>query len=285
MKHFLIRFGIFLFLLFLAFCLVDFLKLSHRILPNRDVYTVIERSKATRDKTKVLILGDSIARQLFDPLDQSGENGVTNLASNQSIDIIGNYFLLHNFLERNHSVERVYLIVNCTSFQNNLDHLFTYNYFLKPFYNSEYKPLFTPAAMEQIKSIPFHRFVSFPPIHATFFTPELNKHKSKSKFLSKISIEYLEAMETVLEERGIQFKVISPPVSQAGFEDAQIYKSVYESTRRLPHHFDQYFESMIFLPASWYPDGAHFTNEKIKEARRILIDQLDDEILSAAIAE
>ena len=105
----------------------------------KEIYQSIFKSKQKK-KSKKILLGDSVGNQLF--TNTTNNDTLNSLACNQAISMAGQFILLNNYLNSGNKVDTVLLIFTPFSFQNNLDQVFTYHYFLKPFYIYEYKPLF-----------------------------------------------------------------------------------------------------------------------------------------------
>ena len=192
MKHFIKNFILFLFPIVTIFYAYSTSGLFEIDIPGSEIYISIKKSKRNTPITK-LIIGDSTANQLFNNCDD--ENDIYSLACNQAIGVCGHYFLLNNFLQAGNSPEEVYLIYNALSFNNNLDQIYTYNYFLKPFYKNEYKSLMSLTIQEQIKKIPYYQICQFPPILTSSWSPKYNpieqvwrtiKAKISRKFITNI---------------------------------------------------------------------------------------------------
>ncbi|MCC9165728.1 hypothetical protein [Pontibacter harenae] len=259
MKTFLVKFSACLMSFFFMICLVYYSNLYTYLLPNRGVYKALTDSKKKNNKARALIIGDSVGGQLFDPMNNDSSS-VVSLACNQAIDLVGHYILLANSLQENEQIEKVYFVYNPFSFRNNLDHEFTYNYFLKPFNIPEYRNLFTPNTLKQIESVPFHKFSNLPPVAITFWTPEIKKETETQVFMSQISSEYLQKMINLTSSKGIEFKVISPPIRTSRKKEVEhLYRVAMaeKTTERFSQLFDNYFKDMLFLPDAEYIDPIH----------------------------
>ncbi|MEM7602466.1 MAG: hypothetical protein AAF357_13740 [Verrucomicrobiota bacterium] len=276
MPSFLFRASLFLSLTFLALCYVDWSGRSQRNLPNALIYSYINRSRQSAGSPEVLILGDSVARQLLDVVHRPGQ-GVISLACNQAIDLIGHYLLMENAMKANPSVKRVYLVYNPFSFQNDLNHRYTYNYFLKPFYTQEFTPHFTGHAWHQIRAIPRHRFATFPPVRATFNTPRITEPPSRdSIWLSQTTLEYLGKMESLAAERSASFVLFAPPLRESF---RPMFMTQIETFRKTgyPHPLlAHYCDTLMFLPDTLYFDKLHFRGEKTVEVRASFLPHLGE---------
>ncbi len=157
--------------------------------PGDVIYYSISKSKK-KNSSKVLLLGDSVGRQLFS--NSIFNQGINSLACNQAIGMVGQYLLLNNYLNAENKIDTLVIIYTPGSFENNLDQEYTYHYFLKPFDNSEYSSFFTETVKEQINKIPYHQFTKIPHIFATSWAPDfISRDQKDFTFLSPISVEYL----------------------------------------------------------------------------------------------
>ncbi len=240
------------------------------LLPNNRLYEIISRSKERGKRTKTLIMGDSVTRQLFEEL--NGNDTITSLACNQAIDILGHYLLFREFTGRNDSINKVYLFYNPFSFKNDLNHKYTYNYFLKTFYRSKYKDELSTHARKQIKKIPYSAFASFPPVAITFWSPMYEPDEYETLFLSQTSQEYLIRMIQIAEEMDVDFEIISPPIKESRRDEVTILHDIYSKSDDTSEIFDMYFEEMIFLPDSLFMDKLHMKEEYISYGRKLLVD-------------
>jgi hypothetical protein len=173
--------------------------------------TYISLSKATNvsPTVKTLILGDSTGNQLYPNTEYNVE--VYSLCCNQAISMVGQYILLHKFLQNHpkpHALN-VLLIARPSSFRNNLDQRFIYNYFIKPFYREEYQHLFTAQVREQIRKIPFRNLVRIPFIRKSNWSPNIDyKHRPHYFHISKLSVDYIQKMQQLCQEKNVKsFKI------------------------------------------------------------------------------
>ncbi len=262
MKSFLVRVCLFFGCLLLLTYAVYYLELYAYFLPNKEVFDAIKESKKKKEKVRTLIIGDSVGRQLFNDAKVELPDTLLSLSCNQAIDLVGQYLLLKNFLDNNSSVQKVYLFYNPFSFKNNLDHKFTYNYFIKPFYKKEYMPSLNQEVLRQVHKIPYYKLADFPPVAITFWTPDVQQDTTSQKlFLSEISAGYIKKMQDLTRSRNISFEIVPPPLK---ISRKQQVNDLYELAKpeKYPELFSDlftsYFNRMYYLPDSLYVDGMHF---------------------------
>ncbi len=231
--------------------------------PGYVIHDAIKKSK-TKSNKKILLLGDSVGHQLFPNKDDN--DSIYSLACNQAISLAGQYVLLHNYINTGAKFEKLVLFITPFSFRNNLDQMYTYHYFLKPFDNDENRYLFTNSVKEQIAKIPYHRWHSMPHIAATTWAPDyISKDTSTFTFLSPISIEYLHKIRELSKLYNFSIKIVSPPIS---ISKREAIDSIYQNEIRnanLENEFANYFNLIAYRDSALFSDGTHFnTPEQIR---------------------
>lgn len=238
-----------------------------------NVYKVMERSLAPNKEVKILLAGDSVGWQLFEPLNSNDD--MTSLACNQAIDVIGHYLLFDNFFSKPNSVEKLHFLYNPFSLSNDLNHKFTYNYFLKPFYSHRYVNKITPYAMAQIDKIPFSTFSRLSFVKMSSFSPSYSPEVNRDYVLSITSLDYFGKIEDLMSEKNIDFKILSPPIKESRKSEVLELKRKYQSSAVRTKTMDEYFDNILFLPDSFYRDDIHFKWEHVKYARNLVLSQFE----------
>jgi len=252
-----IRFFLSFFILTYSFALfIKYTNVYQQFENRKEDYHSFNKSKQKRQANKLLI-GDSVGYQVFPSFIYN--DSVNSIASNQAIGIIGQFLLLNNYLNAGNKVDTVFLMYTPTSFKNNLDQIYTFHYFLKPFYTKEYKFLFSEQVLAQIRKIPFYRFCQLPYILTSNWAPDfISKDNTNYTFLSPISVEYLKKIKDLSKKYNFKFIIISPPVSESKRDVlAGINKNEITETD-LEKEFKSYFSSIVFLnDSNFVEDGIH----------------------------
>lgn len=252
----------------LVFIFVYFLTVYHAEFPDKiygyEVYHSIKKSLQKKTNTNVLILGDSVAKQLYDNNDYN--DSIYSLACNQAISVAGQYFLLHNFLSKHEDKEKldIILIYLPLSFNNNLDQKYTFQYFVKPFYNDAYLPLMTNDCKKQIEKIPFYNWSQNKVIKESNWSPNFPNPKIKFD-ISEISRDYLIKMDSLCQEENVNsFKIYCPPISSSVNEADLEYFKVKVDELNLSDLFDSYFDGLVRLNENQFnADQIHFLTNNI----------------------
>lgn len=231
-----------------------------------EVYLSIRKSKTTK-KVKVLIIGDSVGKQLYD--NNIYNDDIYSLTCNQAISMAGYYLLLQNFISRNRCKlpGKVILIATPGTFSNNLNQVYSYHYFLKPFYKPEYAKYFTAVCFKQIKKIPFYYTSQLPVILNSNWSPAYSDNNDSGvyRLISPISNDYLARIRSLCSVNNIVFNIYCPPLKTANRKQViQLSANTGEFEKcGLKQEFTAYFKNIKYLPDSLFVDNGHFKKKYI----------------------
>jgi hypothetical protein len=260
MRFFLLKILVASFLLLAALNLIGWIKI-HGGLDNYDTigkeaYESIRLSKQ-KTKFKKLLIGDSIARQIA-TRNRLG-NSVQSLACNQAVSMAGQYVLLNNYIQSGNQFDTLYILYSPFSFLNNLNQIFTFNYFMKPFYEDQNFKFFSTTVHDQISKIPLNSFSQLNIIKSSNWSPNYtSKAVAEVTFLSPISIEYLTRIDSLSKVHKFHVIVVSPPCSKNLRRRIERMDKDVICNNKLDLLFKGYFESIIYLDDSKFTDGFHF---------------------------
>jgi hypothetical protein len=231
-------------------------------LVGHEVYLARELAARGDDRVQTLIIGDSVARQLY-PQGQLGE-GRESLATNQAIAVEGQYYLLREALGTHRHVTDVVLLYAPPSWSNNLDQVFTADYFCGYFH----EPGEIVDAFRETRSVPFllahiGRAVlpnlmatnSWMNLDETPLDPPVRPAAVRPLPLSKVSRDFLGEMHALCGRSGVRLHVDAPP-----------------SSDQFPYRDDShvYDTAILYLPAAWFRDTIHLKPQYLARARTML---------------
>ncbi|GHT02762.1 hypothetical protein AGMMS49525_06750 [Bacteroidia bacterium] len=242
-----------------------------------EVYHSLNKSKKKK-LVKRLLLGDSVAKQLYD--NDVYNDSIYSLTCNQVISAAGYYFLLNNFITTNKEQlpEEVILLCNPRSLGNQLDAK-AFNYFLKPLYKKEYTGLMNKPLKERIKQIPFYWASQIPLIKASCFTPTYESLPRDYGLFSPIAQTYLDSIAELCKTNDIRFRLEPVPMKKSSYKEMLDLKQHIKYMPQmdaaiLTHFFDQY----TFLEDSLFLDHSHFYKEHIPQDYLKLINFTQSEL-------
>ncbi len=262
MSKFLKYSGLFLFFAAILFHIKPFYLLYNdkykSVVAGDEIYYSIKKSKK-KSKSKKVLFGDSVAKQLFD--NETNNDTINSLACNQSIGMVGQYILLNNYLEADNRVDTVFFLFQPFSFQNNLNQVYTYHYFLKPFYKKEYLPLFSETVKEQVAKIPYNKFCRYPSILTSNWAPDFNpKDQMNYTFLSPVSVEYLKKIKELSAKHNFKLIILPTPVSKVYEPRVKKFSLQEIADNNFQDEFKNYFEKIIYLDENQFSDSSHLIN-------------------------
>jgi hypothetical protein len=226
-----------------------------------EVYNSLIKSKQ-KGKAKKLLIGDSFGYSLFS--NTINNDTINSLACNRAISMVGHYILLNNYLIAGNQVDTVYLIFTPFSFMNNLDEVYTYHYFLKPFYIKEYYPLFTETVKNQVHKIPGYYICREPNILTSNWAPNFkSKDVIDFTFLSPISVEYLAKIKELSIIKKFKLIILPTPTrfSNKIFIE-KINKNEIVKTG-LENEFKNYFEKITYINDTNFTDNVHLKDQNM----------------------
>lgn len=230
-----------------------------------EIYVSIKKSK-TKKKVKKLIIGDSAGKQLYD--NNTYNDSIYSLTCNQAISAVGYYILLENFIRSNKGQlpDEVIMIINPRSLLNNLDQIYTYQYFLKPFNKPGNQVYLNELCKKQIHKVPYYYTSQFPFIVNSNWTPYYNAGIDSSfGFISPISNEYLLKIKQLCSSNNLPLSIYSPPLSLANKQNIIAYSHCRTEFKKceLEKEFTEYFKKIKFLPDRLFSDHMHFKKQYI----------------------
>lgn len=239
-----------------------------------EVYVAQKRSKTkSRNHKKKLILGDSVARQLFPVENERESDSIVSLACNQAISMAGHYFLLSNYIESNaeNLPEEVILLIHPMTLSNNLD-IYAYHYFLKPFYCSEYKQDFSDVLIQRYKQIPLYWSAKLPFIRSSSFTFEYRLPDEEYNLVSPLTKFYISKILSLCKNNDIIFELYSAPVSIEKKElvEEKLVDAI-ASNEFYVELLNAYLNSIKYFPATEFYDGVHLTSEGLTNIKELYV--------------
>ncbi len=261
MKIFLYKSVFFLAIVLILFHVKPFYLLINekykKIVAGREVYYCLEKSKnKSKNKSKKLLMGDSVGNQLFSCTIDN--DTINSLACNQTISMVGQYILLDRYLKAGNQVDTVFFLFTPTSLKNNLDQIYTFHYFLKPFYKEEFFSYFSVNVYNQLSKISFKELAHYPPILTSNWAPDFNTSDNVNyTFLSPISVEYIKKIKELAKAYTFKLLVLPTPVSAYGKKQIEMMNKKEICYHQLENELDQYFENILYLPDSLFSDAIH----------------------------
>ena len=250
-----------------------------------DTVNPIIRKVQKEDGTKVLILGDSVASQLFNDLSDNNPD-ILILPGNAGVTIAGQYVIAKEYLEHHPDATDIYLFVLPESLGRTFDTKWGYQYAVLPFVETDtlgdfddntvqimektYGSLFlnkTVATLVDQSGINRKLYLNYLRDRSEGYIPE-NYYE--------IADQYLVKLEMLCREKGVKLSLIPCPVSEVKREQIAALESDYKDTATY-RIFPQYYHMISYYPAECFGDDTHFSKEyRSREyLDSVIIDMLD----------
>lgn len=282
----------------------------YRTLPGKAHYHEVDGLLYQMDRqvynADYVLLGDSVARQIFhyQQDDDISRLKWVVLATNQAINVAGQYFILRRYLNRN-TVPKVIVMVGLSHLNGPLDSPFADNYIRRTFtkwreigeiFLLNRDPVFT------LKSVAYKLFPSFKYrlylqkkilgfTNAEIYTgsvygkkPNGSDSYSIISFLKKIASErdissiYFEKILQITQRANISFKFIPPPIKESNMDEIHVYEELFlERFPALEKRYSnfQYFCKLKYYPEKLFSDSVHYSSIGLPLARKYMNGQMD----------
>ncbi|WP_309385944.1 hypothetical protein [Cerasicoccus frondis] len=258
---------IFLFLSFLALNGVGWALLKMGYMGQQvEAYWINERfQRAAKGdpQASVFVLGDSVAEQMYPTARYRGR--ITSYATVMPLTMAGQYYLLKEIAASNDLNGKTVALVVCPqSLGLDLDHLFSFHYVLKSFYNDESGLAGDPIIQTRL-AMPWVASLSQMPIirHSNWRPPPWLKYLDEDALqpvagVSEFSQHYLIKMKELVEAEGGEF-VILPAIQKASNRDLEVWANIEQHAQEygIGSLFERYREQAVFMDDSLFPDGIH----------------------------
>jgi hypothetical protein len=229
-----------------------------------EVYVAQSLARTGDSRVKALMIGDSVARQLFPPGSEPNTS-IRFLTTNQAVSLAGQYYLLRDALDAHTNVRRIILFYNPRAWSNNLDQVYTHDYFCGFFHRpDEIREVFgvtrnwgllgahvgralLPNLAESNSWMSMSQARVLPPI-------KMANDKAVVFPVSDVSRHFLGRIHEIAERRGISLQIYPGPVS-----DEFVYRD----------EFRLYDAPFLYVPSDEFgPDGIHLKTPAAVSASR-----------------
>jgi len=275
MERFLIRAILFVALLagllgLLEFSLARANRKSHgQFRVGEDVYRVLEAADLPHPKVTTLYLGDSVARQLF-PMHSEPSPKLLYLPANQAISLAGQYCLLQKVIDHSPHLGHVYLFYTPRSWANDLDQIFTHDYFCGCFHTApmvweiwqlKHDPQLTESHFARLilpNTMAENSYLNRS--QSNYGVPIVKVDPADRHPFSNTSNHFLEKMKSLCAERDITLTVLPCPCMGRQSQFAAL-SDIYDEPIR-------FYDPSLFLP-----DQIHFKKPNVEPMRERVVEQ------------
>ena len=233
-----------------------------------DVMSFIDQVRA-EDKTSVLIIGDSVCRQMFSGLaDHNPAHCIA--ATNATVTMPGQYILAGEYLDSHPNATDIYLITSAASLSSSYDMLYGYRYAVAPFVETDTLYRLDDDTIRIIEKTYGSFFVNPSVLHVMDTSGICGKLYSnitlkyfpgyEPEDTYELSDRYVCAIQDLCRERGVNFYLYPTPVSDFLEDYVSGFRAGYELSATYDINPD-YFDEIYIFDDAWTEDKVHLAGE------------------------
>ncbi|WP_226979488.1 hypothetical protein [Zobellia roscoffensis] len=218
----------------------------------KGVYDLVSNVVKGGVSTNTILLGDSVCKQFYEKVKNEE---YYCFCENQSYELPGNFLLLKSLVENDSHFNKMVLVMNPLTLISSLNQDYTYNYFVKPF-RGQLKNLESKEVNYIKNTFPSEELLKFK--FSNFKMPNPSNSSDISKldavYISEVNMRYLKKIDSICNARGIDFKMVSPPLP---LNNKQVIESFFLGSEP---YLKEYFKSVTYYDSIDSKDGIHHQN-------------------------
>lgn len=222
-----------------------------------------------RDRTTILILGDSVCNQMFGSL-QDLNNDICIAGTNSAITMAGQYILAKEYIENHENASAIYLFLLPGSLEVTFTTTLGYQYTVMPFVETNTLSILDIETITKMQSVYGKTFmkrnvveiIDQSAVNRKLYLNLLNQYQEDYHQISRYEIadQYLKKIYEICDQKGIELYLIPGPVAETQKEYTKQKMQDYAATW-MYSAFPDYAEKILFIPDMELPDGVHFGGE------------------------
>ena len=244
-------------------------------------------SAGMEDGKRVLVLGDSIAGQMFSGLAEEYPD-IRIACANAAINISGQYMLASVFLDSHPEATDIWLYAHPLTLTRGYDLELGYGYAVMPFAIAGSLKYLDDRTMEEMRSVygslamnpDVASFIDASPLNRKVFLSYIRMHNKPyvQENDYEIASRCIIRLKELCESRGVTFHFYSSPSTEYYRDKIEETRSDYELSDMYALYPD-YLDSIYYFPNEWSGDMTHFGTEYAKrEVYDMVMDEAYDDI-------
>ena len=239
-------------------------------------------SVSEHDGATVLVLGDSIARQMFSGLSEEHPD-IRIACANAAINISGQYMLASVFLDSHPEATDIWLYAHPLTLTRGYDLELGYGYAVMPFAIDGSLGYLDDRTLDEMRSVygrlsmnpDVASFIDASPLNRKLFLSYIRMHNEPyvQENDYEIASRCIIRLKELCESRGVTFHFYSSPSTEYYRDKIEETRSDYELSDMYALYPD-YLDSIYYFPNEWSGDMTHFSTEY---ANREVYDRVMDE--------
>ncbi len=239
-------------------------------------------SAGMEDGKRVLVLGDSIAGQMFSGLAEDYPD-IRIACANAAINISGQYMLASVFLDSHPEATDIWLYAHPLTLTRGYDLELGYGYAVMPFAIDGSLGYLDDRTLDEMRSVygrlamnpDVASFIDASPLNRKLFLSYIRMHNEPyvQENDYEIASRCIIRLKELCESRGVTFHFYSSPSTEYYRDKIEETRSDYELSDMYALYPD-YLDSIYYFPNEWSGDMTHFSTEY---ANREVYDRVMDE--------
>ena len=239
-------------------------------------------SAGMEDGKRVLVLGDSIAGQMFSGLAEEYPD-IRIACANAAINISGQYMLASIFLDSHPEATDIWLYAHPLTLTRGYDLELGYGYAVMPFAIDGSLGYLDDRTLDEMRSVygrlsmnpDVASFIDASPLNRKIFLSYIRMHNEPyvQENDYEIASRCIIRLKELCESRGVTFHFYSSPSTEYYRDKIEETRSDYELSDMYALYPD-YLDSIYYFPNEWSGDMTHFSTEY---ANREVYDRVMDE--------
>ena len=239
-------------------------------------------SAGMEDGKRVLVLGDSIAGQMFSGLAEDYPD-IRIACANAAINISGQYMLASVFLDSHPEATDIWLYAHPLTLTRGYDLELGYGYAVMPFAIDGSLGYLDDRTLDEMRSVygrlsmnpDVASFIDASPLNRKIFLSYIRMHNEPyvQENDYEIASRCIIRLKELCESRGVTFHFYSSPSTEYYRDKIEETRSDYELSDMYALYPD-YLDSIYYFPNEWSGDMTHFSTEY---ANREVYDRVMDE--------
>ncbi len=239
-------------------------------------------SAGMEDGKGVLVLGDSIAGQMFSGLAEDYPD-IRIACANAAINISGQYMLASVFLDSHPEATDIWLYAHPLTLTRGYDLELGYGYAVMPFAIDGSLGYLDDRTLDEMRSVygrlamnpDVASFIDASPLNRKIFLSYIRMHNEPyvQENDYEIASRCIIRLKELCESRGVTFHFYSSPSTEYYRDKIEETRSDYELSDMYALYPD-YLDSIYYFPNEWSGDMTHFSTEY---ANREVYDRVMDE--------
>lgn len=252
-------------------------------------------SAGMEDGKRVLVLGDSIAGQMFSGLAEEYPD-VRIACANAAINISGQYMLASVFLDSHPEATDIWLYAHPLTLTRGYDLELGYGYAVMPFAIDGSLGYLDDRTLDEMRSVygrlsmnpDVASFIDASPLNRKIFLSYIRMHNEPyvQENDYEIASRCIIRLKELCESRGVTFHFYSSPSTEYYRDKIEETRSDYELSDMYALYPD-YLDSIYYFPNEWSNDMTHFSSEYSNREvyDRVMDEAYDDIFVSSGIGK